>query len=75
MNVPLKASSRELYNMQLILKVQKPTAQTYFEEISENPELEWKDLYTLPGRVTINANLCIFQIKLLNHVLYFYEML
>ena len=39
-----KLNIRELYNMQLILKVEKPTAQTYFEKNFQNPELEWKDI-------------------------------
>ena len=34
--------------MQLILNVKTPTAQTYFEEKFQNPELEWKDRHTLP---------------------------
>ena len=46
--------------MQLILKVEKPTAQTFFEKIFQNPELEWKDISTLLRRVTINTNLRIF---------------
>ena len=65
-----KLNSRELYNMQFILKVEKPTAQTYFEKIFQNPELEWKDIYTLPKRVAINTNLRIFQYKLLYNILY-----
>ena len=55
--------------MQLILSVVKPTAQTYFDKI-QNLELEWKDIYNLPRRVTINKNLRIFQYKLLHIVLY-----
>ena len=39
-----KLNIRELYNMQPILKVEKPTAQTYFEKNFQNPELEWKDI-------------------------------
>ena len=35
--------------MQLILNVEKPTtAQIHFKEKLQNPELEWKDIYTLP---------------------------
>ena len=70
-----KLNSRELYNMQLILKVEKPTFQTYFEKKFQNPELEWKDIYTLPRRVTINTNLRIFQYKLLHNILYLNKML
>ena len=39
-----------------IKNVEKPTAQTYFEKKFQNPELEWKDIYTLPRRVTINPS-------------------
>ena len=46
--------------MKLILKIEKPTAQTYFKRNFQNPELEWKDIDTLPRRVTINTNLHIF---------------
>ena len=70
-----KLNSRELYNTQLILNVEKPTIQTYFEKKIQNPELEWEDIYTLPRRVTINTNLRIFQYKLLHNVLYLNEML
>ena len=61
--------------MQLILKVEKPTAQTYFERNFQNPELEWKDMYTLPRCVTINAKLYVFPYKLLHDILYLNEML
>ena len=45
--------------MQLTLKVEKPTAQIYFEKNFQNPELITKDVYTLPNRVTVNTNLPI----------------
>ena len=61
--------------MQLIVNVEKPTAQTYFEKKFQNPELEWKDIYTLPRRVMINTNLCIFQYKLFHNIFYLNEML
>ena len=31
--------------MQLILKVEKPTAQTYFEKHFQSTELGWKDIH------------------------------
>ena len=37
-------NSRELYNIQLTLNVEKLSAQTYFEKTFQNPELEWKDM-------------------------------
>ena len=70
-----KLNSRELYNMQLILKVEKTTAQTYFEKNFKNHELEGKDKDTLPRRVMSNTNFRIFQYKLLHNILYLYEML
>ena len=70
-----KLNSRELYNLQLILNVEKPTAHTYFEKKFQNPDLEWKDIYILPRCVTINTNLRIFQYKLFHHILNLSEML
>ena len=46
--------------MQLILKVENPTAQIYFDKKFEYPELQKKYLYTLPRRATIDTNLRIF---------------
>ena len=62
-----KLNITELYNMQLVRRVEKPNAQRYFEKKFENPELEWKDIYILPRRVTINASPRIFQYKLLHN--------
>ena len=42
-----KLNSRELYNMQLTLNVEKLTAQTYFKKKIKNFELEWKDIHYL----------------------------
>ena len=61
--------------MQLILKVEKPIAQTYFAKSFWNPELKWKDVYSLPRRVTINTNFCKFQYTLLLNILYLNEIL
>ena len=40
-----KLNSRELYNMQLIRKIEKPTAQTYFKRNFQNPNNEYKTLH------------------------------
>ena len=68
-----KLNSRELYNIQL--KLEKPTAETYFKKNSQNPELEWKDIYTIPRRVTIDTNLGMFQYKLIHNIFYLNVML
>ena len=48
----------------------KPTSQTYFENLFSNLNLDWKSIYLLPRRVTLDTNLRMFQCKLLNNVLY-----
>ena len=62
-----KLNSNKVCNVQLLLQVGKPI---YFEKNFENPELEWKDIYSLPRRATINSNLRIFQYNLLHNILY-----
>ena len=42
----------------------------YFEKLFPNKEIEWKCIYLIPRRVTIDTNLRIFQYKVLNNVLY-----
>ena len=59
-----KLISREIYNMQFILKEEKSAAQTDFY----NPE--WKDIC-----VAINTKLLIFQYQLLHNIMYLNEML
>ena len=54
--------------MQVTFTVEKPTAQTYFENNFKDPESKWKDVYTLPRRVMINTDLRIFQYKLLHNI-------
>ena len=39
----------------------KTTSQTYFEKRFQNKEIEWKCIYLIPGPVTIDTNLRIFQ--------------
>ena len=45
----------------------------YFEKLFPNKEIEWKCIYLIPRRVTIDTNLRIFQYKVLNNVLYLNE--
>ena len=64
-----KVNSRELYNMQIILKVKKPTAQTYFEKNFWNPVLEWKDIYIYISYLDVLRLIQIFRI---NYYIIFY---
>ena len=61
--------------MEFIIKIEKSTPQTYFEKNFQNSELKWKNIYTLPRRVTISTNLHMFQYKLFHNFLYLNEML
>ena len=53
----------------------KPTSQTYFENLFPNFKSDWKSIYLLRKRVTIDTNLRMFQYKLLNNFLYLNNML
>ena len=53
----------------------KSTSQTYFENLFLNLNPDWKSIYLLPRRVTLDTNLRMFQYKLLNNVLYLNKML
>ena len=63
-----KCNSEELYSLQVSLNDSKTTSQIYFEKL-QNKEIEWKCIYPIPCRVTIDTNLHIFQYKMLNNVL------
>ena len=65
-----KLHCRELYNILVYNSPHKPTSQTYFENIFENQEINWKDIYTLPRKVSIDCNVRSFQYKVLNNILY-----
>ena len=52
------------------MKTEIPTSQKYFIRLFPNLQSDWKDIYLLPGKVTIDTKLRIFQYKLLNNILY-----
>ena len=53
----------------------EPTSYTYFENIFSNFKPDWKSIYFLPRRVTLDKNLREFQYKFLNNVLNLNNML
>ena len=63
-----------LYETLIAANKIKPTSQTYFENIFSYFKPYWKSIYLLPRRVTLDANLRMFQYKLLNNILYLYKM-
>ena len=70
-----KCNSKELYSQQISLDETKTKLQIYFEKRFPNKEFEWKCIYILSRRVTIDTNLHIFWYKILNNVLYLNEKL
>ena len=65
-----KCNSKELYCLQISLNNSKTRSQLYFENLFQIKDIDWKHVYLLPRRVTVDANLRIFQYKILNNVLY-----
>ena len=45
-------------------------SQKYFCNILPNLQVEWKEIYLLPRKVSINTNLRMFQYKMLNNILH-----
>ena len=70
-----KCNSKELYCLQISLNNSKTRSQLYFEELFQNKDIDWKHVYHLPRRVTVDTNLRIFQYKILNKVVYLNEKL
>ena len=49
---------------------EKPTSQSYCEKLLETKNLNWKEIYILPRKVSIDSNLFMFQHKLLHNILH-----
>ena len=64
-----------LISLQVSLNNSKKRSQLYFENLFQNKGIDWKHVYLLPRRVTVDTNLRIFQYKILNNVLYLNEKL
>ena len=50
-----KMNFKEVYSIIISSKVNIPTPRTYFEKKFPLYNFQWKDIYTLPCKVTINA--------------------
>ena len=70
-----KLNSVTLHEILIDANKINPNSQTYFENLFSNFEPDWKSIYLLPRRVTLGANLRMFQYELLNYVLYLNYML
>ena len=68
-----RSISKELYCLQISLNNSKTRSQLYFADLFQNKDIDWKYVYLLPRRVTVDTNLRIFLYKILNNVLYLNE--
>ena len=70
-----KLNSATLYAILIDANNIKPNSQTHFENLFPNFKSDWKSIYKLPRRMSLDTNLRMFQCKLLNNVLYLNNML
>ena len=59
----------------IIFKALALSAQSYFEKIFKNSNLDWKAIYLLPRTATVDTTIRGFQYKLLNNVLFLNQIL
>ena len=69
-----KLVSKELYNISLCSMYEKPTSQSSYEKLLET-NLNWKEIYILPRKVSTDTNLRMFQYKILNNILFLNRLL
>ena len=49
--------------------------QCYSEKLLKTKNLNWKEIYILPRKVSLNANFCMLQYKILNNILFLHKLL
>ena len=57
-----QCSSKELYCLQISLNNSKTRSQLYFEDLFQIKDIDWKHVYLLPRRVTVDTYV-FFNIK------------
>ena len=55
-----KLNSNELYQIQITIKHEKPTSQSYFEKIFKNSNLDWKTIYLFPRITAVDKTIRVF---------------
>ena len=60
-----KLHCRELYDVLVYTSPDKPTSHVYFENLFREQELNWKEIYILPRKVSLDCNVRSFQYKVL----------
>jgi len=66
----IKLDSKELYSVPVYFADSKPTAQIYFDNLFCEVNLDWKNIYLLPRKTTVDTRFRVFQYKILNNILY-----
>ena len=56
--------------MLVYISPHKPTSQLYFENLFREQNLNWKEIYLLPRKASLDSYVRSFQYKVLNNVLY-----
>ena len=56
-----KLTSREIYDILITKKTNKPTSQRYFENLFNRNDIGWNEIYLLPRKATVNSYLRNFQ--------------
>ena len=69
-----KLNSATLYKTLIAANKMETTLQIYFEKVFKYFNPDWKSIYLLPRRVTLDSNLRMFQYELLNNALYLNNM-
>ena len=66
-----RMTSKSIYST-LVKRIQiSPTAQSKFNSVYNiSGKIDWKNIYLLPGRVTLDTRTRAFQYKILNRILY-----
>ena len=66
-----RMTSKSIYST-LVKRIQiSPTAQSKFNSVYNiSGNIDWKNIYLLPGRVTLDTRTRAFQYKILNRILY-----
>ena len=70
-----KLNSATLHEILIDANKAKLTSQTYFENLFSSFKPNWKSIYFIPRRVTLDTNLGMLQYKLLSNILYLNNML
>ena len=73
--MPDNLVSKELYNVSLCSMYEKPTSQSYYEKLLEKSNLNWREIFILPRKVSIDTNFRMFQYKILNNISFLNKLL